>query len=283
MFIAIVVAAIALYRALIFIHEISHLKPEYLKGFKFVWNLLVGIPLLLPSFMYIGVHEEHHRLAIYGTKQDPEYLPFAGKKSTILVFIAHNLLIPAFLLLRFLILAPVAIVFPPFHRWLESHASSLSMNLHYCRQLKEQERSQIIATELAILSVWSIPMVLIWPGILSWQILAIWYVVMALITLVNSLRTLGAHHYRNSGDSMDRDSQLLDSINTPGTFWTTLWAPVGLRYHALHHYFPTMPYHNLAIAHQRLIQQLPDDSVYLKTSSSSLWHSLKTLWQDVKY
>jgi len=30
------------------------------------------------------------------------------------------------------------------------------------------------------------------------------------------------------------------------------WAPVGLRYHALHHYFPGIPYHNLGFAYQRL-------------------------------
>src|SRR6478735_616004 len=45
------VAVLALYRALLFIHEISHLHRDALPGFRTVWNVLVGIPLLTPSFM----------------------------------------------------------------------------------------------------------------------------------------------------------------------------------------------------------------------------------------
>ena len=33
----------------------------------------------------------------------------------------------------------------------------------------------------------------------------------------------------------------------------TLIAPVGLRYHALHHWIPSLPYHNLGRAHRLLI------------------------------
>ncbi len=38
--------------------------------------------------------------------------------------------------------------------------------------------------------------------------------------------------------------------------------PVGLRYHALHHLFPFLPYHNLGKAHARLIARLPAGSPY---------------------
>ena len=51
--------------------------------------------------------------------------------------------------------------------------------------------------------------------------------------------------------------QYLDSINVPGNlFITALWAPVGLRYHATHHLFPQMPYHNLGKAHRILVNNL---------------------------
>jgi hypothetical protein len=36
--------------------------------------------------------------------------------------------------------------------------------------------------------------------------------------------------------------------------------PLGLRYHALHHLFPSLPYHALGTAHRRLIVALPPDS-----------------------
>ena len=45
------VAILALYRAGSFIHELTHLKPNAVPGFRLVWNLIVGVPLLVPSFM----------------------------------------------------------------------------------------------------------------------------------------------------------------------------------------------------------------------------------------
>jgi fatty acid desaturase len=54
------VAVLALYRAGSFIHELTHIKKGAVKGFRFTWNLIVGVPLLVPSFMYEGVHNQHH-------------------------------------------------------------------------------------------------------------------------------------------------------------------------------------------------------------------------------
>ena len=74
--------------------------------------------------------------------------------------------------------------------------------------------------------------------------------------------------------------QLLDSINYPRhPFLSSLWAPVGLRFHALHHLFPSLPYHNLAKAHQRLMAELPAYSPYRLTNSPSLTASLVRLWR----
>ena len=50
------VAALALYRAAIFTHELAHLKKGSFGFFRLVWNLTAGCPLLIPSFMYHGVH-----------------------------------------------------------------------------------------------------------------------------------------------------------------------------------------------------------------------------------
>ena len=71
---------------------------------------------------------------------------------------------------------------------------------------------------------------------------------MVFVSFFNTLRVLGAHEYESDGQPRDRFEQLQDSIDTPGGPWTELWAPVGLRYHALHHYFPGIPYHNLGKA-----------------------------------
>src|SRR5439155_24958094 len=56
-----ILAAFALYRAVLFIHELTHLAAHELPAFRAVWNAVVGVPLLLPSFLYEGVHTDHHR------------------------------------------------------------------------------------------------------------------------------------------------------------------------------------------------------------------------------
>ena len=70
------IATLALYRAVLFTHELAHLKKSTFRLFRFVWNLTCGLPLLAPSFTYSGVHNDHHLGRIYGTYTDGEYSPF---------------------------------------------------------------------------------------------------------------------------------------------------------------------------------------------------------------
>jgi fatty acid desaturase len=115
--------------------------------------------------------------------------------------------------------------------------------------------------------------------ILPWRYFAVWYLVSAVASFINTVRTLGAHRYASDGTPLDRDGQLSDSIDTPGALWTELWAPVGLRYHALHHYFPGIPYHNLKAAYRRLIETLSPDSPHPQATSPGLPHSLQALYR----
>src|SRR3546814_17074593 len=71
------VAVVALYRACSFIHELTHLRKNALPGFRLAWNILVGVPLLIPSFMYEGIHSLLHNRTKYGTVEDLEYLYLA--------------------------------------------------------------------------------------------------------------------------------------------------------------------------------------------------------------
>lgn len=279
MVLGVAIAVIGLYRALCFIHEMSHFSPKTLPGFGAVWNLLVGYPLLMPSFVYCGVHQYHHKLSTYGTSQDPEYRQFASSRLMTSVFAAESFLIPLFLGIRFLILSPVALLIPSFQRWLLVHASSLTMNLAYRREVSEQLLRSIRLHSAAVLGLWLIPISLLATGRLQPRVLVLWLVVSSLISFVNTLRTLGAHDYESDGNPLDRPGQLLDSIDTPGAAWWGIWAPVGLRYHALHHYFPGLPYHNLRKAHALLTANLPRSATYRQTQSPSLWHSLRTLYR----
>ena len=96
---AALIAVVALYRAGSFIHELTHIRKNALPGFRLVWNLLVGIPLLIPSFLYEGIHSLHHNRTKYGTVEDPEYLPLALMKPWSLpVFLISAILLPLALL-----------------------------------------------------------------------------------------------------------------------------------------------------------------------------------------
>jgi hypothetical protein len=133
-----VFAALALYRALLFIHELTHIHRDALPGFRFVWNLVVGIPVLMPSFMYEGVHSLHHSRIRYGTSEDPEYLPLALMKPWSLpVFTLTALLLPVGLLLRSAVLVPLGVIVPPLRTLVWERASSLSINPSFRRRKPE--------------------------------------------------------------------------------------------------------------------------------------------------
>ncbi len=282
MFVGAAVATAALYRGAIFAHEISHLRRSALPYFDIVWDALIGIPLLVPAFVYVGMHKDHHTNHTYGTKQDPEYFPFAGARARIVAFVVGGALLPAMCLFRFLIAAPVALCWPRFHRGLERHGSSLTINHAYEREMSPRERRRVVVTEIVALIAWGTYLALAWQGVMPWRSLALWYAVVGMIGVVNTVRTLGAHHYESDGQPMSRLKQLEDSIDTPGAFWTELWAPLGLRYHALHHYFPGLPYHNLRAAYRRLTEALPAETVYRQATSPSLGASLRTLWNHAR-
>jgi hypothetical protein len=41
-----------------------------------------------------------------------------------------------------------------------------------------------------------------------------------------------------------------------------------------------MPYHNLGTAHDLLVKELSDNSLYLAATRKNFWHALSTLWED---
>jgi fatty acid desaturase len=272
-------AALALYRALCFIHEISHQNGRTLPGFETAWNWFAGYGLLMPSFVYVGVHQNHHKLSTYGTAQDPEYLPFARSSRMTTVFALEGFFIPTALLFRFLFLTPVGLISPRFQRWLVVYASALTMNVKYRREATAQLVRKVRIHSAAIFVVWAALIAAALRGVVPWRFFILWFVVVGIASAVNTVRTLGAHAYESSGEPLDRHGQLVDSIDTPGGFWTELWAPVGLRYHALHHYLPGIPYHSLPEAYRRLVATPPSSASYRKLSSPSLRHSLVTLFK----
>jgi fatty acid desaturase len=59
-----------------------------------------------------------------------------------------------------------------------------------------------------------------------------------------------------------------------------LAAPVGLRYHALHHLFPTLPYHALGEAHRRIVAHVAPSSSYHRANEPTMAVALWKLWRN---
>ena len=107
---------------------------------------------------------------------------------------------------------------------------------------------------------------------LGWRPLLIALAIVAATAVLNQLRTLVAHLWENEGDAMTVTAQYLDSVNVPPpALVAPIWAPVGLRYHALHHLLPSLPYHSLGTAHRRLKAHLGGQSTYDKASYPGLF------------
>lgn len=278
------VASFALYRAVIFIHELAHLKKGSFKAFRLCWNLVCGIPLLVPSFTYDGVHNDHHKRDVYGTREDGEYIPFARQRPVGMIgYVLLSFVLPLFFAGRFLLLTPLSYISPPLRKFSWSRASSLTIDLGYKRAADAIRNDRNWrAQEFAAFIFASIVIICVASGVMTYKVLVLWYAVTTLVFFLNSLRTLAAHAYRNPADhKMSYAEQYLDSINVPGNlFLTALWAPVGLRYHALHHLFPSLPYHNLGTAQRRLAINLSDNTLYLETVRNSLWDALRRIWKE---
>tara|TARA_R110000782_G_scaffold167129_4_gene259126 strand:+ start:12523 stop:13578 length:1056 start_codon:yes stop_codon:yes gene_type:complete len=266
-----VVAALALYRALLFIHELTHIRAGALPGFRFIWNILVGIPMLTPSFMYEGVHTLHHARTRYGTADDPEYLPLALMKPWSLpLFIVVALLAPPALLLRFAILTPLGVVIPPLRREVWARFSALSINPAFRRRPAEGALKRQAFWQEVGACIWAIAL-LASTLFIGWRPLLIALAVFSGTAVLNQLRTLIAHLWENEGGLITVTAQYLDSVNVPPpAMLAPLWAPVGLRYHALHHLLPSMPYHALGEAHRRLMAHLGTESTYGRASYAGM-------------
>ena len=276
---ALAVATFALYRAVLFIHEVAHLRAGAVPGFEIAWNLLIGIPLGAPSVMYVGSHADHHKRSRYGTSEDPEYEAIAQWSPVRIVASTLTMvLLPAALAVRWGVLGPLSRLIPPMRRFVVQSLSTLVINPAYKRQAaRGRAARRWLACEVGGAVYFWAAVFAVASGRLSPAWVGRWYVVGCGILVVNHLRTLAAHRYEACGDGLDVVGQLADSVNLGRSPLTALVAPVGLRYHGLHHLLPAVPYHRLGRIHRQLLAELPPDSPYRATQRATVVGALGDL------
>jgi fatty acid desaturase len=279
---ALVLASLALYRATLFIHELVHLRSRaQIRSFGRGWNALVGIWLLIPYFMYEG-HSEHHSKRLYGTELDGEYVPFARLSRAEMVKTALGaVLLPLFGPIRFGVLAPVSWLVPATRPWVYARASTIKLDLEYRGKPPKpsQRRSWLTQEAVCFVIVWAVAAAAL-TGRLSLAFLLAWYLMFVGLACLDTARLLGAHRYLGEESDGNLVLQMIDTVNYPDSrIAGSLWGPVGLRMHALHHLIPSLPYHSYQEAHARLVAALPPDSAYRLTESPGLLASIRELWQ----
>jgi len=271
-----------LYRLGSLIHEVAHLPQHEMRTFKVAWNLLAGVPLMAPSPFFTRHHRDHHSHRWYGTPQDPEYIVHVMQPGSVWNMLCYLVLLfsfPIIVFLRFLVV-PLTYLHPRLRRWVRIHASAMTMNWRYERGLTSHDDWTITALEwLCWLRVSWIPLMLI-LGVADWTRPLLLYTLGVSVLVLNQMRLLADHHFHSTGDQVDMPDHILDSCNFTGRDWMTwLLFPYSIRYHALHHLAPTLPYHNLAAAHTYLVQHLPAESPYRSLDQADWWSvARKTLF-----
>ena len=123
---------------------------------------MVGVPLLVPSFLYEGVHNQHHAKRYYGTVDDPEYLPLALMEPwTLPLFLVAAALAPIGMLIRFGVLAPLSLVFPKLRSVVVGRYSGLQINPRFVRPRPEGEFARDWLFQETACSLWAITLVVL--------------------------------------------------------------------------------------------------------------------------
>ena len=281
--ISFVAGSLLLYRSSMFIHEIVHLPSGEMKTFRRVWNLFAGVPMMVPSFTYES-HMHHHSSRHYGTDHDGEYLPLAsGTIGGVLAFLAQVFFQPLLVVIRYAIWTPVSFCKKGLRKWTLQHATSLVINFRY-ENHKRPEKQSVEDTFWELFTAFRVWVMfgLVIVGTMPFERLPKIFLLAAFVLVINHLRTLAAHRYTSDGSKISHIDQFLDSTNVTGNWMTELICPLGLRYHALHHLFPKIPYYNLGKAHRRLVEHLPQDSLYHETVYPNLRSAIRELIAAVR-
>jgi fatty acid desaturase len=276
-FALLVPAAFILLRSAYFVHDIAHLRRS-VPGFELAWTLFIGAPIMVPTFM-VEPHIAHHARESYGTKLDPEYEFVATWSPLQLVLsVLALIVVPPLLVLRFAVIAPLSWVIPPLRRFTVERLSTLASNAAYVRTMAISRRGK--AQELFYCAVAWVAIAAFARGVLPLHVAFFWWGVVTVALMINQARTNVAHAYEGTGETMTLEEQVRDSGTVDGgNLLTDLVFPVGTRYHAIHHFAPTLPYHALPAAHRKLVSIVGEGTELTHTRRATFVEAQRALFR----
>lgn len=261
-----------------FVHEEFHFN-KHIKGFKWGYNLLFGFLHKLPTYSYTP-HKHHHATETYGTIKDPEYDLVVNRPAfTLLIPLVTMAFMSMFAFIRYGIIP----AFLPFigekgRNWVYQNISTLVMNLKYHRPLPAKKERREWYIQDAICFIYNGTFIgLMAVGILPWDLLIVWFLTIYGVYVLNFYRVLTSHTYLTNFQKTSKKQQVLDSGTLPSVLFSGFLFPVGQRYHALHHMYPNVPYHNLKKVHNWLMTALPENHPYRNTISPNYPSAIKRL------
>jgi fatty acid desaturase len=282
---AVLVGSMAFCRGAILLHELVHLREGAVPGLRLGWNVLLGVPFLLPSFVYERLHRDHHRALVYRTPADPEHAPDdTPLGARLLVTLATTALLPLGLVVRWLVLAPASLFDPRLRRLVDERASSLCGNPAYRpAPLSGRERRAAIAAEVAT-SAWTAALAFAaTSGRLPPRTIIAMAAIVAVGVAISSARGELLHRFGDREARAGIAGQVLDSRNVPVTgLVSSLLLPARIGYHALHHLDARLPYHALPEAHARLLARLPAGSFYHRVTRAGIMAAAREALADAR-
>lgn len=277
------ISSLFVYRSIVFIHELAHLKENDVKYFNTVWHLIIGIPFLTPLFLYRQIHLTHHSKKHYSTSLDAEYYPFGLSKKSIFFHFIYNTIIPFLSIVRFSILTPISYLNIKFRNTILNHFSFMGLKYQFNRsELSVKNDSKYKLVEFLCFIYTFLIFTLIMNKILPIQFIYYYYFIMTMTLTLNSIRAMGStHFYKFNGIEVNHESQMLDSINIRSeNILTKIICPLGLQFHGLHHLFPSIPYHNLKFAFNILNISFPNHPYLKNTTFDSVYIGFKHVFNE---
>lgn len=276
------VSIVAFLRAGSFMHELQHRNPRELPGLHVAWNLLVGIPALVPSLM-MHPHASHHFPGSFATFDDPEYAPIARwPRWRILNSLVAYAAIAAFMPIRWGVVTPLSRLHPALRRHAIGQLSTADVARGYDRPDPTGAPARIFRLQewACFAVVWGVLAANI-AGWIPWELQLHRLVVMGVVLAVNQARLLVVHRYdRSEGVPVGPREQTLDAWTFGDDPVSRVVAPIGFSYHALHHELPTLPYHAMGEVHRHLLAELPAEHPYRTTQIDGFLGALRLRWAE---